>query len=172
MEDISSINNTLHRLVRLNKSLLMLSRIDNRQYTEETTINFNQLIKKVIDDFADFAEFKDVALSFKADTELLFVMNKDLAEILVSNLVKNAIVHNFEGGFVTVKIGTNTLTVSNTATNGALNKDAVFTRFYKGSEAVQSTGLGLAIVQSVADLYKLQLDYQYDDTHNFIVKFS
>ena len=171
LEDIGTINNTLHRLVRLNKSLLMMSKIENRQYTEQEPIDFVQLTKKILVDFEDFAEYKNISLAVEKESSLSFTMNRALAEILLSNLIKNAIVHNYSGGSVVVKVGNNIIEVINTTNGRALDSNLVFQRFHKGQDNTQSTGLGLAIVQSVANLYKLTLTYHFRGQHIFSVKF-
>ncbi len=171
MMEISRINDTLNRLVRLNKSLLLLSKIENRQFAEEEEVNFVSITETLAEDFADLAEFKEIELKVTAEHELIFKMNKGLATILMSNLIKNAIIHTPKEGSVQINLSEKKINVSNTAINGALDKDAVFKRFYRDLKNENSTGLGLAIVQSVAETYKLTIDYSFDGKHNFFIIF-
>lgn len=169
--EISRISDTLTRLVRLNKSLLLLSKIENRQFAEEEEINFNTLAKTLVEDFEDLAEYKSIGIEINETGNLTFKMNKGLASIMLGNLLKNAIVHTPKEGSVAINISSNSVTITNTATVGALNKEAVFKRFYRDLKNENSTGLGLAIVQSVAETYSFTVGYNFDGKHNFFINF-
>ncbi|AWH85344.1 sensor histidine kinase [Flavobacterium album] len=97
MMELGKISDTLQRLVRLNRSLLMLSKIENRQYAEEELVDFNQLVKQLTEDFEDLIEYKGITITTDNSSQLYFTMNKGLAVTLLSNLFKNAIVHNRPG---------------------------------------------------------------------------
>jgi signal transduction histidine kinase len=171
LEDVSAVIQSLERLTRLNKTLLMLSRIENRQYPEQREVNFNTLAQRLVQGYADLSEFKSVNLSLNEESTVQYTMNAELAESLLSNLVKNAIVHNYTGGDVRITIAGDTISVSNTGNAAALDATRIFDRFYKNSMTPTSTGLGLAIVKSVADYAGLPLSYQYDGRHCFTIRF-
>ncbi|MHA3786716.1 sensor histidine kinase [Flavobacterium hauense] len=171
MEEIGKISDTLNRLVRLNRSLLMLSKIENRQYTEEEPVNFNELMLQLTEDFTDLAEYKDINITVKADTQLSFTMNRGLAVTLISNLIKNAILHNHKGGTIHVEIQQKKISISNTGNEKALDTNAVFRRFYRDSYNENSTGLGLSIVSSIISTYKLSIDYSFNRMHTFNITF-
>jgi len=172
MEELVSIAQTLERLTRLNKTLLLLSRIENRQFPEADSIRFNELAERVVAQFSDFSEFKSVSVSIYHEGTLIQKMNPDLAEILLSNLVKNAITHNRENGSVVMKIGPSSISIENSSALPALDEKKVFERFHKNSIEKTSTGLGLSIVRSIADYYGLKVNYKYDRVHLFSIQFS
>lgn len=164
---------TLERLTRLNRSLLLLSKIENKQFLKEEIVDFNHLLKEVVEDFRDQMEFKEVELSLVSETELLVRMNPELARILVTNLVKNAVRHTVKKGRIEVLIRDKMLQISNTGRETALDPDKVFHRFYKESDSTASTGLGLAIVQSIADSSACTVGYDYAlGVHRFVVIFG
>ena len=171
MMEIGKISDTLNRLVRLNKSLLLLSKIENRQYADEEPVNFNELIAQLVDDFTDLAEFREIKIDVIQQGKLSFPMNKGLANTLVTNLFKNALVHNHAGGTVTIIVNHNSLSVQNTGSTKPLDDKQVFDRFYRNSDNEQSTGLGLSIVWSIANSYKLAVKYTYTGMHMFTVQF-
>jgi signal transduction histidine kinase len=171
MMELSKISDTLNRLVRLNKSLLMLSKIENRQYADEENVNFNELVEQLTEDFADLAEYKGIKLSCVSQEQLRYPINKGLATTLITNLIKNALVHNHAGGQVSVVITYNTLLVQNTGSDIALNEKQIFDRFYRNSGNDQSTGLGLSIVWSIANTYQLLVKYTFNGNHNFTIQF-
>lgn len=171
MEEIGKISDTLNRLVRLNKSLLMLSKIENRQYADVENINFNEVIIQLTEDFTDLAEYKDITFSIDETASLNFTMNRGLAITLVSNLIKNAIIHNRKGGFVTINIQSKSIAIMNTGNEKPLDTDNIFRRFYRDNYNENSTGLGLSIVNSIISSYNLKISYIYDTMHIFNITF-
>jgi signal transduction histidine kinase len=166
LEAIGQVIGTLQRLTRLNKSLLLLSKIENKQYGEVALLSINTLTKTLISEYEDFAELKSVQVHLKEEALLEVAMNKDLAAVLISNLLKNAITHNIAGGTVTVLVSSQGLVISNTGRSVALDPEQVFKRFKKDSQAQSSTGLGLAIVKAIIDLYGFDIQYSYTDQHH------
>jgi len=171
LHELSSVVQSLERLTRLNKTLLLLSKIENRQFTDEIAVNFGELSRRSVDAFSDLAEFKSVVVSIKEEGTLLYKMSPELAEIMVTNLLKNAIVHNRHGGTVEIKIMQASIAVENSSEETRLDESQIFKRFYKGSSNKSSTGLGLAIVKSIASRYDLDLSYSYDGSHKFSISF-
>jgi signal transduction histidine kinase len=171
MEEIGKISDTLNRLVRLNKSLLMLSKIENRQYAEEESIDFKELIAQLTEDFTDLAEYKDISITTDIVSPLHFTMNRGLAVTLISNLIKNAILHNHKGGTIHITVQHNSISISNTGNDKPLNSDAIFKRFYRQNLNENSTGLGLSIVSSITGTYGLSVTYNYDGQHTFNITF-
>lgn len=171
MMEIGKITDNLNRMTRLNKSLLMLSKIENQQFAEGENINFNDLILLLTDDYADLAEFKKVKITITENERLYFIMNKGLAIALISNLLKNALIHNHPGGFVNFIINKNDITISNSGKNPPLNPELIFGRFYRHTTTNESTGLGLSIVKSIMNNYSITIEYLYPGNHQFKILF-
>ena len=169
--ELSLVKSALSRMVNLNKSLLMLSRIENRQYKQTEKINFREIIDDLLIEFNDLIEFKEISLTFENKNNFYFEMNKNLSVILVSNLLRNAIKYNIKGGNIEIIMQKNYFCIKNTGKNVSLDKDLIFKRFHKGEQDSSSTGLGLAIVKSIIDLYpNLQIYYSFEqDKHSFKV---
>lgn len=161
MAELFKTKHTLTYIIRLNKSLLFLSRIDNGQFTESKTIEINSLVRTLIDDYQEI--FRRNKLTVSTDEKATFVLhiNEALAQALVSNLLKNAFIHNRPEGCVRVILDKNSLTVANTGTDTPLDSNRIFDRFYQGSRKEESTGLGLAIANAICMQYKLTLSYEY-----------
>ncbi|MNY39235.1 putative sensor-like histidine kinase YedV [compost metagenome] len=115
---------------------------------------------------------KSVRIHLEEEGAAELVMNKDLAAVLISNLLKNAITHNVSGGLVKVFINGNSLVISNTGGPGALNQEKIFKRFQKDSREQSSIGLGLAIVKAIVDLYGFNIRYFYTDEHHIQLNFK
>lgn len=99
-------------------------------------------------------------------------MNPDLAVVLLTNLIKNAVVHNHPDGFISVLIKPTSIQIENPGKNGALDEQKLFSRFYKEQPSPTSTGLGLAIVKAIADLYAFTVTYTYNNRHRLTVAFK
>lgn len=155
----------LERMTRLNRSLLLLARIENRQFTGEKPIDISDLLREVVDEFADLAGHRKVTMEVRTEGALVLNMDPELARTLVTNLVKNAIVHNVPGGSVQVSVTGTTLTVRNTGAGTPLDPVRIFGRFHKEATADGGTGLGLAIAKAITDLYGLRIAYRYGPEH-------
>lgn len=168
-ELLSSALNNLERLKRLNQSLLLLSKIENQQFAENTNVNINELCKRILENFNDQLDFYNLEFLLQEDGICAWKMNADLADILITNLIKNAIKHSPGGGTISIFITDRTFRIENTG-DIALVEKLMFQRFQKNGKSTDSTGLGLAIVKAIASISHLNLDYQYRQKHVFTLK--
>lgn len=171
LAEIDDLYRTLGRAVKLNKSLLLLSRINNGQYPDTTEVNINALARDLLSDLMDIYEYKNIHLSVQEEGECMAIMDESLAQVLISNLLKNALVHTPEGGDMKVFIDKNSFSVTNSGSK-ALDPEKIFRRFYRADmDKKESNGLGLAIVQSIAKLYGMSISYSYfNENHIFLLK--
>lgn len=162
----------LRRMTHLNGSLLLLSKIENGQYGERSRVDGKALLEEKLIMFEPFLKEKDLHVTLAAEPAMLF-MNPSLADILVSNLLSNAIHHNRQGGRIDIKLDSESLSVCNTAEHPALQSDHLFRRFNNASTGATRTGLGLAIAKQVCDASGCSISYQYDaDMHCFSVQWK
>ena len=169
MEQLDEIYATLGRAVKLNKSLLLLSRIENGQYTEMEDVSVDEILDELLPDLMDIYEHKQVRLIRKREEQPFIIRcNHSLAQILVSNLVKNSLLHNREGGELQVFTTPASLVIKNTG-DVPLDGEKLFRRFYHGMDGKKdSTGLGLAIARSIALSSSLKLTYEWQNgMHTF-----
>ncbi|WP_312077033.1 HAMP domain-containing sensor histidine kinase [Chryseobacterium sp.] len=171
-EKIAEILEIIERLVRLNKSLLLLTKIENKQFFDNKEISVNEIVTKNINDLEDIADFKEIKILSQENTQLSVNADSALMNIIVSNLLRNAIFHNIKNGKVEVEISEHNLTVKNTGNLQSLAQEKIFTRFQKNKENQSGTGLGLAIVKAIAELYGFSVSYEFNaEMHEFKVKF-
>ena len=171
LSEIAGINHTLRGIIKMNKSLLLLSRIDNKQFPDTSEIDFNKLIYKYLPDFEDMYEYKNIHVTYTETSTLIYTMNESLASTLLSNLLKNAFIHNIESGSIAISVTGRTLTISNSSESTGLNEATLFNRFEKQTHKKESTGLGLAIVKSIISIYGIDIKYEYNGLHKFILTF-
>lgn len=172
LREIFGLHQALSGIIRLNKSLLLLSRIDNKQFPETREICMNHLVHKILEEINDIYESKALHLHVSEKENLVCTMNESLATTLITNLIKNAYVHNHEKGDIEITLSRYKLTIANTSLDQSLDKELLFARFARQSNQNESTGLGLAIVKSIIDLYSIRMDYQYaNGKHIFTLLF-
>jgi len=167
-ESIAEVMHIVERLVRLNKSLLLLTKIENQQFLDNKTVSLNEVVKQNLSDLEQFAEYKNVKITVSEKAELTAYMDVSLANVVVSNLLRNAIFHNGENGQVNIEISENAIIISNTGSKTPINPQKLFSRFHKTQNDSNGTGLGLAIVKAVCDLYEFPILYRFQsDWHSF-----
>ena len=161
---LSEVKQSLMRMSHLNKSLLMLTRIENQQYKQAEYISFQTLTTNIIEDLSDLIAFKSLEVNIEEISDFQVEMNPDLARVLVSNLLRNAIKYTEKGGNIQILIEGNRFQVKNTAKDiMRLDPSKIFQRFHKGEQDATSTGLGLAIVKSIAESYRLKVYYTFEE---------
>lgn len=164
MEQIGDIYQSIERIIRLNKTLLFLSKIENHQYNQLTHVRFNPILKKVLADIEEIYDEKAIEGIYIEEGEFEMEMDEHLALSLVQNLIKNAFLHNEENGYVKVHVATDRWSVTNSGKGEALNETTLFDRFTKNTtKNSESNGLGLSIVKSIAQLYDLDVRYRYSE---------
>ncbi len=173
MGQVQSMDNTLKKISSLNKALLLLAKIENNQFREIEEINFSNVLSKLITNIEEVSQAKAVKISSAIEPNVYVKMNPTLSEIIVSNLLQNALRHNKEKGEIQVKLSANDLIISNTGEPLTIKPDELFIRFKKNDASKESIGLGLSIVKSISDLYNFRIHYHFKDfMHHFELKFN
>ncbi len=169
--ELVKLHRSIQHLVRLNKTLLLLSRIENDQFPERTDVDITSMIKDAVELNDEIYSYKNIHSSLSAEGSFIVNINEQMASVLVGNLLKNAYVHTQQGGDVDIHVSTSGFSVSNFG-DAPLDKSKMFSRFYlPGGRKEGSTGLGLALAYSVCDRNGLSLSYHFaDNRHIFSVK--
>jgi signal transduction histidine kinase len=167
---LTELNNDIARLNRLNKNLLLLSKIENETYTQKQEINITEIFENQLPFFEEQALGKNIQLSTSFEQSIFISSNLSLVEILIQNLLLNAIKHNIKDGMVAVYIANNLLTITNTGTTQALPSDKLFERFSKANPSEQGNGLGLAIIKKIIAVNNWQITYEFNHgKHTFTI---
>jgi len=168
---LNDLYGAVSRLNRLNQSLLLLVKIENRLVHDKQQINLRELVDEMIIQFEEIFNDKDLKVTYRlADKEIY--ASRYLAEILLSNLISNAIRHNQRGGEIIINLDAESLTIQNTGDNEALPDEKIFTRFHKSSGS-EGSGLGLTISRQICENFGFTLEYQFEsDYHIFTVSFN
>lgn len=168
---LSDITQANDRLSQMNKSLLLLAKIDNNQFPEMEQVNVSLLLNDLIANYeALYDNFP--ATELKIQEEVYIHANPSLIEALFSNLIKNAVVHNNPGGYIKVFLKKGECMIENSGQNISTDPQTLFERFHKGNAASKTTGLGLSLVKQIAQLYGMKTDYSYlNGIHSFRLSF-
>jgi len=168
MEEILKTYQTLEYVSKLNKSLLLLSKIDNSQFVETSEVCINEVLHRYVDDYREVYDYRGIRLTVEEKGDFRIRMNETLAVVLVTNLLKNAFVHNIDKGEIRIVITSSGIRFGNTGNGEPLDGKRIFERFYQGKKKEGSTGLGLAIVDAVCRQYQLRVSYSaVDGMHCF-----
>lgn len=169
---ITDMANASKRMSRLNKSLILLTRIDNNQFLEKEFVSVKDILQKLLEQYDFQVNRQSITVIFEGKTDITIEANKTLIEILLSNLLSNAIRHNMQNGIVKIAIKDKELIIENTGKASALNAEKIFQRFQKESTDSNSIGLGLEIVKKICLLNHFDIEYLFiDQMHRFSIKF-
>jgi two-component system, OmpR family, sensor kinase len=170
-EIIQSALNETDRLTKLNKTLLLLSKIQNQQFIDKSQVDIGSLARKLVKYFDEKKEKLGLTVNLESSPEATVKSNPILAEVLLGNLIKNAFVHNVPQGMVRISVTANRLEVSNTG-NPVADKTRIFERFNNKSSTTDSWGLGLSIVKKITEVNGWNIGYETKNHyHKFWVNF-
>ncbi|MBI3510021.1 MAG: HAMP domain-containing histidine kinase [Bacteroidetes bacterium] len=172
VENIQRINQTTRKLSKLNQTLLLLAKIENRQFDTAEETDLSEILKSRMELLGDIIAHKEIKTEMNVTPHSKVKIHQVLAEVLVSNLLTNAIRHNVAGGKLLVNFDGKKLIVANTGAPLQGPPEKLFERFYKENNSTESTGLGLALVKQIADTYSLILSHNFENgVHSFTIGF-
>ena len=162
---------TVVRLSKLTDALLLLSRIENRQFAVDAEMDLCNLIQSRLSYLGELFAMKEIEVTSALEAPFIVQIHPMLADILVNNLLSNAMNHNFVGGSIELKSGNQEIVISNSGIRQPLDPQKIFRRFVKGSNSMNSNGLGLAIVAEICQANHIGLIYNYlNDCHCFTLR--
>jgi signal transduction histidine kinase len=163
------MNIALTRSSRINKNLLLLAKIDNSQFDNSESICFDGLLHQSMEILQEHFEQKNISVIENISSNIIVKYNSSLAEILINNLIINAIRHTPAEGSISVKLTDSVFEVANSGT-AKLNTDFLFKRFSKLSADNNGSGLGLAIISEICKLHHWTVSYRFENNmHIFSV---
>ena len=171
MMELTKMHQTIGELIRLNKTLLFLSKIENNQFIEHTEVDFNAKIRHQMEMLTEVYESKGINVHLYEKGQWTLRANDELIASLVSNLLRNAYLHNEPQGTIDIYIKEGALSVANTGGDEPLDASRLFDRFYRGQHGKQhSNGLGLSIVKAICEASHLKVGYSFEQSkHIFTV---
>src|SRR5690606_17928513 len=148
----------LTRASRINKNLLLLARIENQQFPETEEISINESLDDLLSLLSDF--LKDKILKLDLGNELIIHSNKTLLDIMLTNLMMNAIRHSKPNSEIQISLYNRRISISNTG-DSPLEEEKLFRRFSTVNKNKPGSGLGLSIVKEIAKRYDWEIAYSF-----------
>jgi signal transduction histidine kinase len=168
MKQIVSTINSLKRLSSLNQSLILLTKIGNQQFGQDTDVDLGEIVSRKKEELLPMFEAKKLKLNLKASSRFKTNIDPRLADILISNLMSNAVKHNILNGTIDIEIQYDEIKICNSGPENPFSNNDIFNRFTKAR--TESFGLGLAIVKKICETNNLEIDYSKNHSHCFIIK--
>jgi signal transduction histidine kinase len=168
-KQLQSMYDAMSRLSKLNQSLLLLTKIENNQFTKVDPIRFDVLIREKLLQLEDLIMAKHLQVQTDLKETIVEIDNY-LADILLNNLLGNAIRHNYENGNINISLDETKMIISNSGSSFNFTEKNIFERFSK-SENSEGIGLGLAIVKQICDNYGSAIGYSFENgVHSFRIQ--
>jgi len=181
---IAEIQNALERLSRIHSSLTLLTKLENYGYETKTPVCISQVTRETLDSFEELIQMKSLILQTEIEEKVYLSLHRSLAELLLTNLISNAIRHNSPAGgrlgpnggigggengpgagvgagIIRVVLTRERLVIANTGREPQVPTAELFERFKKGNPGSDSIGIGLAIVRQIGDLSGFSILYKY-----------
>ena len=170
---VSTAYEAINGLKKLNQSLLLLAKIENRQFSEMIQLDLQAIVLNKQRQFCEQWQSENRQVNVTTSAATIYG-NPQLTDILLNNLLSNATKHSAKGATITIALQPSELNISNTGKAKALDEQQIFNRFYKGDVvAAGSHGLGLSIVKQICDVSGYVCRYRFimPDVHSFVISF-
>ncbi len=162
--------------------LLILAKLESKEEKlNRSNVDLSRVVQSIFGDLEHLAREKNVTLENKVSERFYVYVDEKKFDILLKNLIENAIKYNKHGGKVTVssEIDNGKVIIKVSDTGIGIPKEAqplIFERFYRvdksRSRNVGGTGLGLSIVKHIAEAHngKVEVQSEVGKGSIFIVK--
>lgn len=170
-EQIQAIHNATVKLSRAQKSLLLLSKIGNLEYDNKVSLNLAIVIHQTLSLFQEAMAIRNILVKLDVESSIQY-MDAGLAEILVTNLLKNAVKHNIQDGYVSIILNQMSFIIENPGLPFGGNPHTLLERFIKGEKG--NIGIGLSIVKQICELYNFKITYliNNNNVHKLNIQFT
>lgn len=172
LQQINSLIESLGKLSKLNQTLLLLTKIENRQFVDLQKIDISATLIQKLNLLDVWIQHKSIKVELDIKPAIYLQINKYLLDVLLNNIIGNAIKYNLSRGKLIVELTSKFLLIKNTGNSLSLPSEQLFERFQKDNSSSDSLGLGLAIVKQICDTYQFTVSYSYiDNWHTLEISF-
>jgi signal transduction histidine kinase len=159
---------SVKKLTTLNRSLLLLAKIENQQFDNKIALDLKNKVEEKIEQFRELWQHNEIAVVSKLENSKALHIDPELLDILLNNLFSNASNHNIPHGYIGITLKPDQFIICNTGDPEPLNEQRLFTRFYKTSINSNQNGLGLSIIKQISKVSGLSIHYSFmDHKHSF-----
>jgi signal transduction histidine kinase len=169
-DTVKMIYEETNHLSKLGNALNLLTKIENGEYNNTEVIKTKDLILKHVDAIDELLQLKSMTIETDLADEHQIILDPFLFDILLKNLIRNAIRYGSNHGPIKITTTRDQLFITNYGDTLSVSPEKIFERFYSSSSTGQSLGLGLSLVKRICDLNQLNIDYDYKDgQHVFVI---
>lgn len=169
---VQAVYQEANKLSKIGKSLTLISRIENQEFTRLDSVDVRAIVDNIVSNMEEIIKFKNLELKVKLNP-VKVKCDLILANILFTNLIKNAVQHNHENGYIEMLLNEEKFEIINSGENSKIETEQLFHRFQKENKETDSLGLGLAINQKICEMYGFQLDYnRHESEHRLSLYFN
>lgn len=165
---ITDIQGSLEKLSRINSSLILLTRLENQEYATKEPLRFCRLINETLDSYKELMQMKSISLITKISSGVYVQLHPILGNLLLNNLVSNAIRHNSGEGSIEVELDHRGFVIKNSGPEPLVPTTELFQRFKKSNQSSDSIGIGLAIVKQICDIHQFDIKYRFNQGYHII----
>ncbi|MGH1518759.1 sensor histidine kinase [Chryseobacterium sp. JK1] len=170
---LTDIQNSIDKLSRINRSLILLTKLNNNEFPTNDELKFCRVEREALCMYADHLALKNITLNRTCEKSVYVKIHPTLAEILLSNLLSNAIRHNLEGGKIEINLTHSYFQINNTGLPPHVPTQELFKRFKKNNQSQESIGLGLSIVKQICEVNDFSVHYDFTDGwHSITIYFD
>ena len=172
MNSLIEMQITLSRLSKMTTSLSLLTKIENHEFNNTEKLNLSEILKNLVKEYEELLILKKINLIMELAKDIEISGDRVLVQIMLTNLISNAIRHNIESGKINMTLNSNTFVIWNSGLPTDVNPTDFFKRFIKSNKNINSLGMGLSIVSKIADNYNYQIKYKIEeDIHTLKLNF-
>jgi signal transduction histidine kinase len=170
---LCSMNDEIDRLSSINQSLILLAKLEHFEKSDSAYLNLSELLEERISYFEDIIELQNITLVTEIQKNVFINFDKNLACIVINNLISNSERHNIRNGKIFIQLTDNHLCISNTGNIPTISSEELFQRFKRGNPDQNSIGIGLSLVKKILEIYNHEISYQFNNNlHTFSMKFK
>lgn len=157
-ERVARIERAVHDMIELTNALLLMAR-EHLPFADEQPCQVSEVVRSCIEKHHHLIGDRPIRVEMKLDAELNLIVERPLLEIVIGNLIRNAL-FNTESGTVLLWLQGERLIVQDTGRGMRPEELAhALERHYKGSSSA-GAGVGLSLVKRICDRYGWDISLQ------------
>lgn len=161
-KELKVIYEETQQLSRLGRALNLITQIENQEFKDVRIIHTKPVIESHLDKIHEMADIKGFTIETHLDPDHVLTTDPGLLDIMVRNLIKNAIRYAYPSSVIRIDTSGNKFSIVNSGDKTDFSGQDIFKRFKRAGN-LKSLGLGLAIVKKICEVSELDINYQYHE---------
>jgi signal transduction histidine kinase len=159
-------------LSKLGNTLNLITKVENQEYSNAERLYTHEVIEKHLESINEVTKLKSLDIETELSQQHSLFLDPFLLDIVLKNILRNAVRYGSEDGPIKVKTTADSLSVSNHGPPLDVSSDKLFERFYRKNDTRASQGLGLSLVKKICELNNLQITYKYENNQHIFTVIS